>query len=415
MLATLRQRDFGLLWFGGLISYTGNWATIAALPFFVFERTGSAFASGAVLTSMFAPLLFSSVAGVFVDRWDRKRTLAVSNLVSAGAALPMLFAGSGDFLWVVYAAVFAISSAGLFAFSAENALLPRLVGRDRLMAANSLNSLNDNLARIAGPAIGGGLVAYAGLAGVVVFDALSFLIAAGLISLIRSDTRPGRGREESSDVAETQSPLLAVWREWLAGLRLVTGRRVISILFFVVAIAMLADSILSALLAPFVGDVLNSESSVFGLILTLRGVGGIAGGVVAGYASRWMRPERMLGWSLVLIGLVMLVFVNVPLLPLVLTLAAAMGVVAVCWLASQQTILQTNVEDDYLGRAFGAFATANALTLLLGTLSAGALAALAGIVPLLNSSAILYSGAGLLALILLIPGKDRKTARKTAD
>ena len=409
MLATLGQRDFGLLWFGGLISYTGNWATIAALPFFVFERTGSAFASGAVLTSMFAPLLFSSVAGVFVDRWDRKRTLAASNLVSAGAALSMLLAGSGGFLWVVYAAVFAISSAGLFAFSAENALLPGLVGRDRLMAANSLNSLNDNLARVAGPAIGGGLVAYAGLAGVVVFDALSFLIAAGLISLIRSDTRPGRGRE-GAGVAETQSPLLVVWRECLAGLRLVTGRRVISILFFVVAVAMLADSILSALLAPFVGDVLNAESSVFGLILTLRGVGGIAGGVVAGYASGWMRPERMLGWSLALIGLIMLVYVNVPLLPLVLALAAAMGVVAVCWLASQQTILQTNVEDDYLGRAFGAFATANALTLLLGTLSAGALAALAGIVPLLNSSAILYPGAGLLALFLLTPGKGRKTA-----
>lgn len=407
MLATLKQRDFGLLWFGGLISYTGNWATIAAVPFFVFEQTRSAFASGAVLTAMFMPLLFSSVAGVFVDRWNRKRTLAVANVVMAAAGLPMLLASSGEFLWVVYAAVFAVSSVGLFAFSAENALLPRLVGRDRLMFANSLNSLNDNLARIAGPAIGGGLVAYAGLAGVVVFDAVSFLLAAGLISLIRTSTTPEEDPKEGPE--QVEQPLLAVWREWLAGLRLVTGRRVISVLFLVIATAMLADSILSALLAAFVGDVLNSGASVFGLILTLRGVGGIAGGVVAGYASRWLRPERMLGWSLVLLGLVMLVYVNVPLLTLVLTLAGVMGVVAVCWLASQQTILQTNVEDRYLGRAFGAFATTNAMTLLVGTLSAGALADLAGIVPLLNSSALLYSGAGLLALFLLVPAKGRET------
>lgn len=408
MLATLKQRDFGLLWFGALISYTGNWATIAALPFFVFEQTGSAFASGAVLTAMFLPLLFSSVAGVFVDRWDRRRTLAISNLVMAVVSLPMLLANSDGFLWVVYAAVFAVSFVGLFAFSAENALLPRLVDRDRLMAANSLNSLNDNLARIAGPAVGGSLIAYAGLTGVVIFDALSFLVAAGLISLIRSDTGPEQDSGED-EAAETERPLFGIWREWLAGLRLVTGSRVISILFLVVATAMLADSILSALLAAFVGDVLNSGSSVFGLILTLRGIGGIVGGAVAGYVSGQLRPEQMLGWSLVFIGLVMLVYVNLPLVPIVLTLATIMGVVAVCWLASQQTLLQTNVEDRYLGRAFGAFATTNSLTLLLGTLSAGALADVAGIVPLLNSSAILYSSAGLLALSLLAPKNDRKT------
>lgn len=245
-----------MLWLGGLISYTGNWATITAVPFFVFERTNSAFASGAVLTAMFVPLLFSSVAGVFVDRWDRRRTLMVANALMAAAALPMLLAGSGEFLWVVYVATFAVSSIGLFAFSAENALLPRLVGQDRLMAANSLNSLNDNLARIAGPAIGGSLVAYAGLAGVVVFDAGSFLMAAGLISLIRTDADP-EVRED--DVEEPESRLMAVWREWLAGLRLVKRRRVVLVLFVVVATAMLADSILSALLAPFVGDVLDSQ------------------------------------------------------------------------------------------------------------------------------------------------------------
>lgn len=250
-------------------------------------------------------------------------------------------------------------------------------------------------------------MAYGGLAGVVVFDACSFVISAALVSLIRADTAPER-EEDEGDAAATAPPMHVVRREWLEGLRLVTGTRVILALFVVVGTAMLADSILSALLAPFVGEVLESGASVFGLILTLRGVGGIVGGAAAGYASRRVAPEQMLAWSLILIGLIMLVYVNLPLTLLVLALAAVMGVVVVCWLASQQTLLQTNVEDRYLGRAFGAFATTNAMTLLVGTLLAGASADLVGVVPLLNASATLYAGAGVIALLLLV----RRGARK---
>lgn len=356
---------------------------------------------------MFAPLLFASLAGVFVDRWDRKRTLVVSNLFSALAGLPMLLVNSGGFLWVVYASVLAVSSVGLFTIAAENALLPRLVGRDGLMTANGLNSLNDNLARVAGPAIGGVLVASAGLAGIVVFDAVSFAIAAVLISLIRVDAAPERTRAEG-DTAEAGRPAAAAWREWVEGLRLMKGTRVILVLFVVGGTAMLADSILSVLLAPFVADVLRAEASVFGLILTFRGAGGILGGAVAAYASRWLQPEQALAWSLILIGLIMIVFVNVPSVTVALTLAAVMGVVVVSWLAGQQTILQTNVDDGYLGRAFGAFTTTNALTLLLGTLLAGALADLAGVIPLLNLSALFYAAAGCLALLAYRSGgKDR--------
>lgn len=91
MLATLRRRDFALLWSGGLISMTGDWMLLVALPIYVYQATGSALATGAIFAAELLPnALFGSVAGVFVDRWDRKRTLVVTNALLTLSVLPLL-------------------------------------------------------------------------------------------------------------------------------------------------------------------------------------------------------------------------------------------------------------------------------------------------------------------------------------
>jgi predicted MFS family arabinose efflux permease len=398
LLATLKQRDFALLWFGGLISMMGDWAMFAALPFYAYEQTGSAFASGAVLTALTVPgLLFGTVAGVFVDRWDRRRTMVMANLLQVLVMLPLLLVRPGESLWLVYAVAIAMSSVWQFITPAENALLPGLVGPDRLMAANSLNAFNDNLARIAGPALGGLVVAFAGLGGVALLNAATFLLAALLISLIRSS-----GAERMpEDADEAPGRVLSVWREWLQGLKLVVGESYIAVLFIILGAAMLADSILSALIAPFVGGVLMAPASLFGLLLTLRGVGGLIGGVLLGSVATRVRPQRVLFLSLLAVGAGTLVFATVPLVPVSLACAVALGIPAVGWIASQQTLLQQSVEDQYLGRIFGAFSATTDLMFFVGSLSAGALGDLAGIVPLLISSAVMYCAAGLLVPLLL--------------
>ena len=86
MLATLRQRNFGLLWFGGLISLAGDWMLNIALPIYVYTLTGSALATGGMLIARLIPnLLLGSVAGVFVDRWDRRHTMII--ILVAGIVL----------------------------------------------------------------------------------------------------------------------------------------------------------------------------------------------------------------------------------------------------------------------------------------------------------------------------------------
>jgi predicted MFS family arabinose efflux permease len=244
-----------------------------------------------------------------------------------------------------------MASVWQFFSPAENALLPSLVGTVRLMVANSLNAFNDNLARKAGPALGGLVVAFGGLGGVALLNAVTALLATGLIALIRSS---GSARK-TEDTDATPGGLLFDWREWLQRLKLVTGGRYVAVLFVILGAAVLADSILSALIAPFVGGVLGAPAALFGLLLTLRGVGGLIGGLLLGSVATRVRTENVLVLSLVSVGIGTLVFATVPLVPVSMACAVALGIPAVGWIASQQTLLQkasqTNTSEESSGRS----------------------------------------------------------------
>src|SRR6266540_2791037 len=173
-----RNRGFALLWIGGLISMTGDWALRVAVPIAVYRMTGSPAATSAVVATVVAvSLLVSPLAGVFVDRWDRRSTLIVANAAQAVILLPMLLVNRVADLALLLALLAVQTTLARFVDPAEHALLPRLVPAADLAVANSLNALNNNLARLVGPALGGLVAASTGLAGAVLLDAASFLIA----------------------------------------------------------------------------------------------------------------------------------------------------------------------------------------------------------------------------------------------
>src|SRR5919199_6799958 len=217
MLATLRRRDFALVWLAGLISMMGDWVLYIALPIYVYQLTGSALATSAMFAAEMVPALFvGSVAGVFVDRWDRKRTMVVANLLLTLGLLPLLLVHSAGQVWLVYMVSFFESVVAQFFSPAERAFLPTLAGQEHLVAANALNALNNNLARLVGPALGGVVAAWLGLAGVTLVDALTFLLAAALVLLVTASGRVERiDPERAAEVAERA--WIAVWRDWLGG------------------------------------------------------------------------------------------------------------------------------------------------------------------------------------------------------
>ena len=394
MRALLKQRNFALVWAGGLISMIGNWVLLTALPFYVYAMTGSALATSGILMAYIAPgVLFSSVAGVFADRWDRRRTMLVMALSQGGVTLVLVLVQSTEWLWVVYVVTFAQSSLGQFFGPAENALLPSLVGKEQLMAANSMNSMNDNLARLMGPAIGGVLLAWQGFGSIVVVDALTYFVAAGLIGLVQ--VAPQANPEEQAPISWTQ-----VWREWVAGLQLVRATSILRNTFIVIAIALFGDAILSAILVVFVQDVMQVGAEGFGWIMAARGLGGLLGGVLLVSTGKEIPPTRLITGSMFSIGVLTLIMITVPVMVVVLPLIVVVGVPAIGGMIATQTILQQQTPDAFRGRVFGAFATTITLLMFVGNALAGFGADVVGVTSILNSAAFIYIGAGVVAAFL---------------
>ena len=126
MLRVLRFRDFRLLWSAGLISSIGDWALRAGLPFEIYRLTGSTLATAAYLLAGLLPqVLFGSTAGVFVDRWDRRKLMIWVNVALALALIPLLGVETVG-IWIVYATVIVAVILGLLFEPAEMAVLPRL-------------------------------------------------------------------------------------------------------------------------------------------------------------------------------------------------------------------------------------------------------------------------------------------------
>jgi MFS family permease len=413
MLATLRQRNFALLWTGGLVSLLGDWTLMVGLPIFVYTLTGSTVATGAMVIARLIPrVLLSSVAGVFVDRWDRKRTMVCTDLLLALVLLPLLAVQTADRLWIVFLVQFAESSLVQLFSPAERALLPRLVGEAYLIPANSLTAMNNNLARLIGPSIGGFIFAFLGLNGVVVIDAASFLIAGAMIALINAHARPDRATRTGATTP--RAAWVAVWREWLDGLRLVPSSRIIVVLFLFGAITGVGESVMSTLFVPFVTKMLGGNGLAYGWILSAQAVGGLAGSFVVGHLHGRIAPSHLLGFGAFFFGLADLAIFYypffVPGIALALLFMVIAGILSAGMLVSYLTMQQTAVADAYRGRLFGAFETTEALVGLVGAALAGALSTRLGIVPIISIQGFGYVCAGVMVLF----GLRRTLVARTA-
>ena len=400
----LRNRDLGLAWAGGLVSMLGSWALWIALPLHVYQVSGSALATSGVVAALVAPgILLGSVAGVFVDRWNRKTTLVAGNVLLAAGTLPLLAVGESR-LWLVYPSVFLLEVIEQFTGPAENALLPRLVREQDLLAANSLNALNNNLARLAGPALGGALYAVAGLEGVVVVDAASFVLAAALLAAIRSSGAvTAAGELEDAVVRRWRR----VWLDWREGFQVVRRKPAVRVVFTVTAVTSFGEGVFAVMFAVWVRDVLEGGVPELGWLQSSQAVGGLLGGLVGAYAARRLAPERLYGLGLLAFGIFDLALFNYPLLLDGVWIGSALmilvGIPSVSSQAGSATILQTEVEDAFRGRVFGSLSTSGSLLVFAGTTAAGLTGALLGPIVLLNFQGGAYVAAGLFVLLVLAP------------
>ena len=396
----LHQRNFVLLWFGELAFTVGDMAMFIALPFYVYNRTSSVLATGAMLIVQTVPsLLFSSIAGVLIDRWNRKRIMVAADLLQALVLLPLFIVNSHDWLWIIYPVVFVKASIAQASGPAKSAIIPRFVGKKYLMKANSLNAIGTCLASLVGPSLGGLLLGLMGLNSVMFLGVASYVISGLLISLICLPS------DATGEQAKTDNPAevswLTIWRDWLEGLQLVQREHIILAIFVVIGIGALGQGIIIVLAVVFIKDVLGAGAMEFGWLGTAQGLGALIGGFIIGQASRFLPPTRLITLGVGVVGIIFIVMINFPVLPLTLALTVLVGVPVMGITIGVETLLQSSTTDCYLGRIFGTYGTSQALLTLGGMGLASVLGGFLGVVPMLNVAGGLYFSAGLVALLML--------------
>lgn len=415
MIATLRQRNFALLWFAGLISLMGNWMLNIALPVTVYEMTGSTLSvAGLLLARTIPAILFSSIAGVLVDRWERRNTIIIINILQALVLLPLLLVQSPDWLWLIYLVNFAQSSFSQLFAPAENAFLPLLSDPKYLVSANALNALNNNLARLIGPALGGLIAPVLGLSGVAIIDSITFLVAAILCVFITLRSHPAKENGDTSRLS-----IRKVASEWLDGVRIIWRNRTVRTLFLLFTLPALSESVMGVLFVPFVTEILHGDSLHVGGLMSAQAIGGIIGGVLISWISQRVNTARLLGISAVLFGLAdfglfnySMFFTGIALAYVFIILA---GPLAVGTGASFNTLIQTEVADAYRGRVFSTFILTDSFFSLMGIAIAGFAADRVGIVPIINLQPIAYTLVGIGCLILLKDRASRSLAVSVID
>ena len=399
MFILLRQRNFALLWWGGLISITGNRVLTMAIPFYIYAQTRSTVATATMMIAMILPsLLFSSLAGVFVDRWDRRQVMIVTNLLLAVILLPLLALPLTGWIWLVYLVAFAEATIATFFYPAENALLPRLVGEDQLLPANTLNTLNNTIASLIGWALGGILLGRWGIELVILFDSLSYLLAALFVFLV--DATPEQTRVRGAEVVVEPFTWQNFRREWQEGLALIFQHHIIALLFIISSLSLLGGTMMDPLVAPFVYEILQSDAVGFSWLLITGSIGGMLGGLLIGRLSSRVRTADLFSVSSILVGLILFIMYRSASLPVVFLLTFLSSVLSIGSRVAMPTMLQEQVADAYRGRVFGTLDMASSLLMLVGVGGAGLMGERIGIVPVLSFGAGIMIVAGLLSFLL---------------
>jgi MFS family permease len=384
----LRHRNFGLLWWAGLISLIGDWALSVALPIYILKLTHSATATSVVVAANLLPkLLMGAFAGAYVDRWDRRRVVVVINFMQTLVLLPLLAVDRADQMWIVVLVAFAESVLGQFFLPAESALLPKLVPGEQLGAANALVGLGLSLGRLIGPAIGGVTAVLIGLHGAALVDAATYVIAAVMCTGIR-------GAYRAPDHHKSH-----ILRELGEGLRMIAGKPVVRAALILLSVTAIGEGMMASLFAVFVTRSMRGASTDLGVLMSAQAVGGVLGGLVAMRVVSRFRLIPLVASCLVMFGAVDVVIFNFPRITTALwpevALFILVGIPGSVGNAAIPTFFQRSVADRFMGRVFSVAMVGQGVASLVGAAIAGSLGDRINVMTLLTWQGGGYVLAGL--------------------
>jgi DHA3 family macrolide efflux protein-like MFS transporter len=371
----LSNRPFSLLWAGQLVSQSGDFIFDVAAIWYVLQLTGDPFKVGVAVATILLPAIFvGPIAGVYLDRFNRRDVMLASNLVQAGVAgmIGVLYSlGSLGFA-VLLVMLFVLNSGAQFVRPAVQAIVPGITDKEDLSTANSLFSLSTSVNQVAGYGIGGVIVLALGVAVPFYYDSLTFLFAAAMLSLI---TRSLGAIPKSVGLPNSLSSDPISFREkFVQGLRFIRGSKFLVQLVIVGLVVNFLGAGIFALLAPYAKNVISGNAGTYGALLTTYSVGAVMGSILVGKLQLRNYVGKMLFAGVIAQGLVIVGIGFTTFLFSALALSFAIGVLQTMVNVPMTVLVQTKVPGDMLGRVFSSLVALLTIVAPVSSAVAGGLA-----------------------------------------
>ena len=370
------NRNYRLFFAGQGVSLVGTWMTRLATGWLVLRLGGddAPWLLGVVSFAGLSPAFFlGPVAGVFADRWDRRRVLLVTqalSLAQSAALAWVAFRGEPGMasIWLVVGLSVAQGAINAFDMPARQSLLFAMVGRrEDLPNAIALNSSLVNGARLIGPALAGAVIAWAGEAWCFAIDAVSYL---GVIASLLALDLPAR---------PIRSATASVGRNLIEGARYAFGFPPIRALLLLLALISFATMPQSVLLPVFASRVLGGGANTLALLSAATGLGALGGALYLASRPSVLGLGRVIVAAATVLGLGLVGFSRSDSVWLSAPLLVATGAGMMVQMAASNTLIQTMVDEDKRGRVMGFYGMAFQGVAPFGSLLGGSLAAVVGV------------------------------------
>ncbi|HSE38543.1 MAG TPA: MFS transporter [Blastocatellia bacterium] len=366
-----RNRNFRNLFFGQLVSQTGDWFNSVALFTLLLSLTGSGEAVGIVLIIKLLPSFFAGpLAGVVADRFNRKTIMIVADIARGLLVLGFLFVQRPDQIWIVYAIAALEIVVATFFEPAKSAAIPNIVSREELIAANALSSASWSVTLALGAALGGVVTDAFGRNTAFVVDSITFFVSAAFIARVHLRLAPKPERKTRLSLADATGVT-----DFVEGARYLRANLRVMALLLVKSGWGLGGGVL--LLLTIYGKQIfpvgRDGAASIGLLYAARGLGALVGPMIAGVISsgapRTMRRAISVAFFLSMAFYLMFAYSPVLAVALLCVIGAHAGG-SIQWVFST-TLLQMTVPDRFLGRVFALEMALLTLTMSVSTYVTG--------------------------------------------
>ena len=432
-LAVFKNRSFLFLWLAQAFTQIGGNMVIFGLTIIIASSTNSTSAVSALILTFLVPaVLFSAVAGVFVDRLDKRFVLIITNVLRGAAFVGIWFVG--DNLVGIYLLNIFVSTVTVFFAPAEAAMIPIVVPRKQLLSANGIFTITLNAAFALGFALLGPLVVkIAGAPALILIVAVTYFIAAGLcVTLPAAPPTPAKVPEGGHAMTESEA-VRSVFSQLREGLAYIKGHREIRWSLIYLGVTASLVGVLGVLGPSFAESTLGLGPEDFVVVVLPLGIGVVMGILVLNAYGRLLPRRRVIEGSLVMLGILLAAIASsgqisnfiarageatglpdlsavTSLLSLVVGFAFFAGITYAFVAIPSQTQLQEDLPEDVRGRVFGVLNMLVSVASFLPILIVGPIADLTGTTVVMLLVGLLVSLSGVASIVIRGPLKPAETA-----